>query len=170
MSCFSAGTNSLILLKRYSSLSLGRPGGMICGGNSWGDGFQLLCSFFRTSRVVSLPSVSLLTTTFPDQTPGDGKTEGVPAEKGREVGAPVTLFHYGGPILQANQLCFIDGSRLLHHLDHVIKAPDGRSPELLLEKAERPVGCEFGMAHKHEADCVEASHDMPQEVLHNEPV
>ena len=98
--------------------------------------------------------------------------EGVPAEIGREVGAPVTLFHYGGPILQANQR-FIDGSRLLHHLDHVINAPDGRSPKLLLEKVERLVGCEFGMAHKHEADfdvCVEASHDTPQEVLHNEPV
>ena len=40
----------------------------------WGEGFQLLCCFPRTSRVLSSPSVSLLTTTFPGfpcQRPGD---------------------------------------------------------------------------------------------------
>ena len=129
-----------------------------------------LPGWFLYHQCPSLPPPSLIKHQVMERL---NPVEGVPAEKGREVGAPVTLFHYGGPILQANQLYFIDGSRLLHHLDHVIKAPDGRSPELLLEKAERPVGCEFGMAHKHEADFdvrVEASHDTPQEVLHNEPV
>ena len=41
---------------------------------------------------------------------GFNPVEGIPAEIGRDLGGPVTLLHYGGPILQANQLRFVDGS------------------------------------------------------------
>ena len=38
MSWDSSGQYSLILVKRYSFLSLDRPGGSMCGGSSAGDG------------------------------------------------------------------------------------------------------------------------------------
>ena len=65
ISRLSMGTNSLIFSKRYSNRLRGRPGGGITAGSTSANGFQFLCCFRRTSKTVSLPSVSILTVTLP---------------------------------------------------------------------------------------------------------
>ena len=96
----------------------------------------------------------------------------LPPEKWGEKGRPVVLLDEDCAIFMANQFCMIDGGRFVHNPGQIIQTTNFRPLEKLLEEAKRPVWCELGVAHKHEAHlnlAIKATPDTPGEVLHDKP-